>query len=123
MLEQAQLDQWEGHEGEPLFVSPGLYGEIEKHIEECRPVVGHVPNPIEGEPDIALLGEYEWEAEAVAPMICGREVYNTAWVQAPSAEERENAIDLQMVLGTGAPHAEGVEVGFMQGDQPGLGRG
>ena len=115
MLSEAQVAQWEGHEGEPLFVSPGLYGEIEKHIEECRPILEWVQDPNADEGVLVpIKGVYEWEAEAVAPMICGREVYNTAWVQAPSAEERENAIDLQMVLGTGAPHAEGVEVGFTQ---------
>lgn len=117
MLEQAQLDQWEGTD-EPLFVGPALYGEIEKHIAETRPVVGYVDaagQPCEQGPDaIPLQTEHEWEAEAVAPMICGREVYCTAWAQAPSAEERDNAIDLQMVLGTGAPQVDGVDVGFVQ---------
>lgn len=117
MLEQAQLDQWEGTE-EPLFVGPALYGEIEKHIAETRPIVGYVNAEgfeCEAGPDaIPLQVEHEWEAEAVAPMICGREVYCTAWVQAPSAEERENAITLQEVLGTSAPSVAGVDAGFVQ---------
>lgn len=101
MLEQAQLDQWEGTD-EPLFVGQALYAEIEKHIEECRPVIGTAPD---GKP---IVGQYEWEAEAVAPMICGREVYCTAWTAAPSAEERENEVSLADVLGP----VPGVEVHF-----------
>ncbi len=112
MLEQAQLDQWEGHEGEPLFVSPALYAEIEKHIAETRPVVGYAE--VEGE-QVPLLGEHPWEADAVAPMICGREVYNTAWTPAPTAEERDNAITLAEVLGTEQHYADGVETGFVEG--------
>lgn len=118
MLEQAQLDQWKGTD-EPLFVTPALYGEIEKHIAETRPIVGWVDaegQPCEEGPDaFPVQTEHEWEADAVAPMIEGREVYNAAWAVAPSAEERENAIDLQMVLGTNEPHyADGVDVGFTQ---------
>ena len=113
MLEQAQLDQWVGTT-DPLFVGPGLYGEIEKHIEECRPVIGTAIDPDTGE-EVPVKGIYDWEENAVAPMICGREVYCTAWAQAPSAEERENAITLQEVLGTGAPSVGGVDVGFVQG--------
>jgi hypothetical protein len=110
MLEQAQLDQWEGTD-EPLFVGQALYGEIEKHIEECRPIIGTAIDPDTGE-EVPVKGIYEWEADAVAPMICGREVYCSAWTPAPSAEERENAISLEDVLG--APSVPGVDVSFQQ---------
>jgi hypothetical protein len=120
MLEQAQLDQWVGTT-DPLFVGPGLYGEIEKHIAETRPVVGYVlpdgtPCEADAKDAIALQEEHPWEKDAVAPMICGREVYCNAWTPAPSQEERDNAITLQEVLGSGGGHyAEGVEVGFIEG--------
>lgn len=116
MLEQAQLDQWVGTD-EPLFVGPALYGEIEKHIAETRPIVAWItPDGQTCDEDtkdaIPLQSEHEWEADAVAPMICGREVYCTAWVTAPTPDERENAITLADVLGTNNPHVEGVDVGF-----------
>lgn len=118
MLSDAQVAQWEGTT-EPLFVGPALYGEIEKHIAETRPIVGWVDaegNECEEGPDaFALQTEHAWEAEAVAPMIVGREVYCTAWTAAPSKEERENDISLAEVLGnSNQQYAGGVDVKFVQ---------
>lgn len=97
-------------EGEPLYTVQAAWDDINLWLIENRPVVEILNEGTEQE--FRVQEPWDWEAESDTIVLFGHPVYATQWQAAPSKEERENAIDLSMVLGNQQPNIGGVEVGF-----------
>lgn len=108
----AMVDSRNLEEGEPLFVTQSAWDDINEWLIENRPV-DHVETLPDGT-EFTVQKPWDWEEDSDTIVLFGHPVYCSGWAQAPTAEERENAITLQEVLGTQGPSVAGVDVGFVQ---------
>lgn len=119
----AMVDSRNLEEGEPLFVVNSAWEDINLWLIENRPVVG-TQEVVDQDESSLTYGQlitvniqepWDWEADSDTIVLFGHPVYSQGWAAAPTAEERDNAIDEAMVLGTGnvPTYADGVDVGFI----------